>query len=249
VGGRIQPHRLVGTGGYTEGVKKEVDDLVSRKILTRQDDGTTVGVKAPVLEMWMRNHWKDEEPPLTAAVFIDLANLTEGTGSDVLEFQGLSYGDVVPGTFKLKTVLDAIDSYAADLVPTPVIEKWAVNYPPGSRAVPILNLNSYQVINMDQGLFKKGRRERGSDDVTLMSKIAEITSDRPAITHVVLVTGDKDLKIVGVELQLSRGKSVHILTHRVSASGDLMRLANLYPQKCKLVFLEELMTDHYNQLV
>jgi len=247
-GGYIEPHRLIGTGAYTDRVKKEVDDLVARKMLTRQNNGTTVKMKAPVLEMWIRNHWKDEEPPLTAAVFIDLANLTEGTGSDTLELPGLSFGDVLPGTFKLKTVLDAIDSYAADLVPTPVTEKWAVNYPPGSRAVPILNLNSYQVINMDKGLYEKGRRERGSDDVTLISKIAEITSDRPAITHVVLVTGDKDLKIVGVELQLNRGKSVHILTRQRSTAGDLIRLASLYPQKCKLVYIEDLLTRHHAQL-
>jgi NYN domain-containing protein len=247
MGGSMEPHRLVGSGDYTETVKKEVEGLLARKIITRHDDGATIMVKAPVLEMWMRNHWKDEEPPLTAAVFIDLANLTEGTGMDELEFPGLSFGDVVPGTFKLKTVLDAIDSYAADLVPSPVTEKWAINYPPGSRAVPILNLNRYQVENIDKTLFEKGKIERGSDDVVLMSKLAVITSDRPAITHVVLVTGDKDLKIVGVELQLKRGKSVHILTRRNSTANDLKRLANLYPQRCKLVYLEELLEKHQNQ--
>jgi len=245
-GGSMPPHRLVGSGAYTESMKKEVEDLVARKILTRDDNGTTIKLKAPVLEMWMRNHWKDEEPPLTAAVFIDLANLTGGTGTDELEFPELSFGDVVPGTFKLKTVLDAIDRYAADLVPTPVVEKWAINYPPGSRAVPILNLNRYQVENIDKSLFEKGRIERGSDDVVLMSKIAVITSDRPAITHVVVVTGDKDFKIVGIDLQLKRGKSVHILTLRASTASDLKRLANLYPQKCKLVYLEDLMENQQN---
>ncbi len=244
MGDCIQPHRLVDTGGYTENVRRDIDDLVARKILTRHENGATVGVKAPVLEVWMRSHWKDLEPPLTAAVFIDLANLTKGTGSDVLEFSGISFGDVVPGTFKLKTVLDAIDRYAADLVPTPVTDKWAVNYPPGSRAVPILNLNNYQVKNIDQTLFEKGRRERGSDDITLMYKIAEVTADHPGITHVVLVTGDVDLKPVGVDLQLSRGKSVHIVTHRTSASGDLIRLASLHPQKCKVIYLEELMEKY-----
>lgn len=245
MGDRIQPHRLLDAGGYTENVRKDVDDLVARKILTRHDNGTTVGVKAPVLEIWMRNHWKDQEPPLTAAVFIDLANLTKGTGSDVLEFSDIPFGDVVPGTFKLKTVLDAIDHYAAELVPTPVTDKWAVNYPPGSRAVPVLNLNNYQVKNIDESLFEKGRRSRGSDDVTLMYKIAEVTADHPGITHVVLVTGDVDLKPVGVDLQLSRGKSVHILSHRKSIAGDLVRLAQLYPQRCKLVFLEDLMESYY----
>lgn len=246
MGDRIQPHRLFDTGGYTENAKKDVDDLVARKIMTRYDNGTTIGVKAPVLEIWMRNHWRDQEPPLTAAVFIDLANLTQGTGSDVLEFSDFPLGDVVPGTFRLKTVLDAIDRYAADLVPTPVTDKWAVNYPPGSRAVPVLNLNNYQVKNIDQRLFEKGRRDRGSDDVTLMYKIAEVTADHPGITHVVLVTGDIDLKPVGVDLQLSRGKAVHILSHRKSVSGDLVRLANLFPQKCKLVCLEDLMEKYYD---
>ncbi len=244
-GSSIEPHRLVGAGAYTEAMRKEVEGLVARKIITRHDNGTTIRVKAPVLEMWMRNHWKDEEPPLTAAVFIDLANLTEGTGADELEFPSLLFGDVVPGTFKLRTVLDAIDSYAAELVPTPVTEKWAINYPPGSRAVPILNLNDYQVENIDRTLFEKGRIERGSDDVVLMSKLAVITSDRPAITHVVLVTGDKDLKIVGVELQLKRGKSVHILTRRGSTANDLIRLAAKYPQKCKLVYVEELLEKQH----
>jgi uncharacterized LabA/DUF88 family protein len=125
-----------------------------------------------------------------------------------------------------------------------VTEKWAINYPPGSRAVPVLNLNRYQVENIDKTLFEKGKIERGSDDVVLTSKIAVITSDRPAITHVVLVTGDKDLKIVGVELQLKRGKSVHILTLRASTANDLKRLASLYPQKCKLVYIEDLMEKH-----
>lgn len=245
LGGRIAPHRLVGTGSFTEDVRKDVDDLVARKILTRHDNGTTVGVKAPVLEMWMRNHWKNEEPPLTAAVFIDLANLTRGTGDDVLELAGLPFGDIVPGTFRLKTVLDAIDRYAADLVPTPVTEKWAINYPPGSRAVPILDLNKYHVEHIDQKLFEKGKIQPGSDDTTLQSKIAVVTSDRPAITHVVVVTGDKDFKIVGVNLQLDRGKSVHILTLRASAANDLIRLAHQYPQKCKLVYLEELLASHY----
>jgi hypothetical protein len=248
LGGRIAPHRLVGTGSFTEDVRRDVDDLVARKILTRHDNGATIGVKAPVLEMWMRNHWKNEEPPLTAAVFIDLANLTQGTGSDVLELPELPFGDIVPGTFRLKTVLDAIDRYAADLVPTPVTEKWAINYPPGARAVPILDLNKYHVEHIDQNLFEKGKIQRGSDDTTLQAKIAVVTSERPAITHVVVVTGDKDLKIVGIQLQLSRGKSVHILTLRASAARDLVRLAHQYPQKCKLVYLEELMAHQHDLL-
>ncbi len=241
-GANIEPHRLFGGGGYTDTARKDVDDLVSRKILERRDNGTTIGIKAPVLEMWMRNYWRDEEPPLSAAIFIDLANLTNGTGSDVIDIPGLSFGDVVSGQFKLKTILDAIDHYAEELVPTPVVEKWTVNYPPGSRAVPILDLNQYHVKHIDKSLFEKGKIQRGSDDVTLFSLIAEITSDRPAITHIVIVTGDKDMKLVGVQNQLVRGKSVHILTYRKSAAPDLIRLANQYPKKCTLVYLEELLS-------
>jgi len=73
-------------------------------------------------------------------------------------------------------------------------------------------------------------------------------SDRPAITHVVLVTGDKDFKIVGVGLQLKRGKSVHVLTRQRSTADDLIQLASLFPQRCKLVYIEDLMTKHHAQL-
>ena len=246
VGDHIEPHRLFGAGGYTDQARKDVDDLVARKILVRYDNATTVGIKAPILEMWMRNHWKNEEPPLTAAIFMDLANLTQKTGNDILIFTGMDEGDVGPGTFKLKTVLDVIDNYAADLVPTPVTEKYAINYPPGSRAVPALNMNGYHVANLPQELIEKAKREPGVDDTFLITKIAELTSDRPALTHIVLVTGDKDYRLAGVDLQLARGKSVHILARRGSTANELIRMAQQYPQKCKLRYIEDLMAEHMN---
>jgi hypothetical protein len=48
-------------------------------------------------------------------------------------------------------------------------------------------------------------------------------------------------------LQLKRGKSVHILTRQRSTAGDLIRLASLYPQKCKLVYMEDLMVKHHSR--
>src|SRR4051794_21726473 len=44
-GGCIPPHQLIGVGGYTQLEKNDVDDLVARKILTRQNQGTTVSIK------------------------------------------------------------------------------------------------------------------------------------------------------------------------------------------------------------
>ena len=241
ISGKIEPHQLVAPQNFTDTDRKDVDDLVARKIMDRFAGGA-IAVKAPVLELWLRGHWKDEAPPSTAAIFLDAANLTQGTGNDEVIIDGLDFGDVVAGKFKLKTILDTIDRYASMLTPAPIAEKWAINYPKGSMASSIANLYDYQLENIPEDIMIKGQAEGGSDDTILLGKLAEIMADRPAISHVVLVTGDKDFRVVGVELQLRRGKNVHVVTTKAAGARSYTQLSRSYPERCKVVFLEDLLS-------
>jgi uncharacterized LabA/DUF88 family protein len=240
-GGQIEPHRLVPPQKFTDEVRNDVTELVARKIMTRLNNGT-VAIKAPVLELWLRRHWKNEAPPSVAAIFLDLANLTQGTGADEIMIDGVPFGDVVAGRFKLKTVLDRIDDYASSLTPAPIAEKWAINYPKGSKASGVANLNDYQLENIPEDIMQKGRIQKGTDDTMLLNKLSEVMSDRPAISHVVLVTGDKDFRVAGVENQLRKGKTVHVITTKTAGASSYSALARTYPERCKVVFLEDLLS-------
>ncbi len=245
----IEQHRLIGRGESVEKMTREIDDLVLRKILTRHSRGQ-ISVAAPVLEMWMRKYFSGREPRLMAAVFIDIANLTDGKGHRQLELANETVGDIAPGTFDLKTVLDAIDGYASDLVPTPIPRenKWVVNFPPGSVAVQVASLNDYCPVNIPKHLMEKAWRQgQKSDDTYLIDQMLQFMTDHPAVTHVVLCTGDQDFLSAGVERNISRGKTVHILTRRRALAGAIARVAQQHPQACKIVYLEDLLQEHLSQ--
>ena len=239
--GEIDPVHLVGAANHKASLS-HINELVTRKIFKRgEGESRNIAVKAPILELWLRYHWKDEDPPLVAAVFVDMANLTKGTGDDSLVLPGMTFGDVTPGYFRLETVLDAIDRYAGELTPSMFADKWATNFPPGKPATLVANRKNYHTLNIDEATFQKG-----ADDFELLRKVQQVLTDRPSITHIVLVTGDKDLRAGGVEAPLKEGKTVHVISPRNGCAHAYALLAQRYPERCKLVLLEDLLAKYRN---
>jgi hypothetical protein len=240
IGGRIEPHKLVPNNRYTDALKREVDDLIARKILDSRVD-TTVGVKAHVLDLWLHQ----ELPKLptegftgSAAVFIDIANLTGGTGETTLRGLQTAAGEGVAGKFSLTTVLDRIEEYTQRLTPAPIAERWAVNFPKACPAVMELNNRDFKIANIPEDY-----RQKGQDDLILMSAISEVTQDRPAVKHFVLVLGDGDYRVVTVEQLMKSGKVVHIISPARSLKPLYQQLASRYPESCKVVRLEDLLSQ------
>jgi hypothetical protein len=216
--------------------------LAARKILDFSSG--TIGVKAYVLELWLRKALPEMITDFghgSIAIFIDVANLTSGTGAAVLSDLDTAIGEAgIPGKFTLTTVIDQIEKYACSLSPAPVAARWVVNYPKRSPAVVECNAKGYQVENIPQELF-----EKGSDDIVLREKLQDVERGYPTVNHFVLVTGDKDYRL-SVDRLLANGKFVHV----VGRSRSLTRpdsqisydyLARQYPNRFTVVRLEQLL--------
>jgi hypothetical protein len=220
--------------------KAAIDDLVARKILDSSADGT-IGIKAYVLDLWLHR------PEIGAgggievhgsiAIFIDVANLTSGTGAAWLSDLDTAMGeDGIPGRFRLATVIDHIEKYSSSFSPAPIASRWVVNYPLTSPAVSECSAKRYYVEHIPPELFKKGQ---GQDDVTLREKMLEVEQWFPAVNHFVLVTGDKDYEL-SVNRLLSNGKFVHVISRRRSLSPSYLSLSQKYPKRFTVVSLEDL---------
>ena len=241
-GSRIEPHRLVLRNQVTEAHKTALDDLAARKIIDVGEDGT-IGIKAYVLDLWLHRavpRMIQDRSNGTVAIFIDVANLTAGTGRAVLSELDTSAGEGLPGQFRLATVLDRIESFGRELSPVPVTAHWAINYPKKSAAVAECNAKGYWIENIPPDLF-----EKGSDDTTLQDKVWEVERLYPSVKHFVLVLGDRDYRII-VDSLLKSGKQVHIIS-RASALGrpdtiySYDYLARQYPNHFTLHRLEKLL--------
>lgn len=241
-GGRINPSRLVPRNAVTEAHKAAIDDLVARKILDHEADGT-ICIKAYVLDLWLHRavpRMIQDRANGAVAIFIDVANLTSGKGRAVLTGMDTMAGEGLPGQFSLATVLDRIEHFAHDCSPAPVAARWVVNYPIKSPAVVECNAKDYQVENIPPDLF-----EKGSDDVVLREKIWEVERQYPTVNHFVLVLGDKDYRIT-VEKLLQNGKLVHVVSRAAALAKAETKysydsLARRYPNHFTLHRLEELL--------
>jgi hypothetical protein len=245
VGGRVDLFRLAANNQVTEPLKAAVDDLVARKILDHKEDGT-IGIRAFVLDLWL-HRWIPRMVTYggfhgNAAVFIDVANLTVGTGSNVLTDLATSSGEGLPGRFLLSTVLDRIEKYASGLSPAPITVRWASNYPAGSPAVVECNRKDYFNVNVPPELMRKG-----SDDVVLVRKIGEVEQQSRSVNHFVLVLGDKDYRETAEGL-LKNGKFVHIVSRasalaRSDTKYSYDYLAKQYPERFSVLRLEQLLDE------
>jgi hypothetical protein len=245
LGNRISPHRLVPREEMTDAWRRDVDDLVSRKILTVDSDGA-VGIRSHVLELWLR-----EKVPASitdsvngsVAIFVDVANLTGGSGRSYISNLSTRSGeDGIPGSFRLDTVIDRIEIFSQKLSPAPIADKWIVNYPLKSAAVLECSAKNYRVENIPEDLWEKGQRERGADDVVLIEKVTDVERHYPTVNHFVLVTGDKGYRFK-VDKLLREGKYVSLISRESALAGSYDRLSAAHPERFSVVRLESLLED------
>lgn len=245
VSGHIEPHRLIPGNQLTDAHKSAIDDLVARKIIVaNQENGNLqIQVKAIVLDMWLHRTLPKSATDMfngSVALFVDVANLTSGTGGAVLSDLDTSVGEGIAGRFALKTVLNIIDNFSASLSPAPIAVRWAVNYPKGSPAVIECSNNGYYIENIPDELFAKG-----TDDHVLVDKISDVERGYPTVNHYVLVTGDKDYRIK-VQNLLKNGKYVHVISRANALASPDKRisfdyLSREFPERFSVDRLEELL--------
>lgn len=246
LGGRIEPFKLSPNNQLTDAQKIAIDDLVMRRILDADSDGR-YGIKAYVLELWLRRvlpRLATENLAFngSAAIFIDIANLTNGKGDTFIIGLETAKGEGNPGRFSLKTILALIEKYSSRLSPAPVATRYAVNYPKGSPAVVECNAQGYYIENIPEALWTKG-----SDDHTLVNKISDVEHGYPMVTHFVLVAGDKDYRIK-IESLLKKGKHVHVLSRARNLSRPETEysydfLAKEYPSRFTVQRIETLIEE------
>jgi hypothetical protein len=236
-GGRIELYKLAKDNEVTESLKTAVQDLVTRKILESYEDGT-IGVKAYVLDLWLRR-WVAKLVGThqfgAPAIFLDIANLTQGKGTPYVTDLQTGEGEGFPGRYTLATVLDRIERYVRTLSPAMVAVRWAVNYPPGSPAVTEVSKKEYYVKNIPDDF-----RLKGSDDVVLIEKINEVEQNYPTANHFVLVLGDKDYRL-NLERLIKAGKFVHVISREAGMARTYRAYAVRYPEQVTAVSLEELL--------
>jgi hypothetical protein len=237
VGGRAQPHLLVKDKELTEAHRLAIDDLVARKILVSHPDGS-ISIKARILDAWLHRvipTMITDRMNGSVAIFVDVANLTAGTGASVVsELQTSSGDDGIAGRFRLATILDRIEAYAKTVSAAPRGPRWAVNFPKASPAVTECNAKDYSIENVPKDLW-----EKGDDDRILIEKITDIERGYPTVNHFVMVLGDKGYRIKAESL-LRNGKSVHIISPSKALAGRYDRLAEEYPEQMRVFTLEEL---------
>ena len=223
---------LIASNQYNEERKQEIDDLITRKILVEsiENGRTRVGFKAPLLELWAKKHWTDEQPQ-KAAIFIDTENLTKSTRAGTIE----TNGQQVP----LETVLDAIGKYAEELCPTTPF-KFAAVYRGREQVKQVLEKNDYELTLIKDQEYNKNYIGGGEDDVILQQMLVQKISDLPSITHVVLVTGDIDFRLIGIQNPLKKGQSVHVLAYKDSLNTGYIEEEQQNPDRMSVVYLDEL---------
>ena len=246
VGGRIELAQLVAPNPIAEKDRRAAEDLIARKILDRSDGA--LGVQAYVLDLWLHRMVKDVqwEEPGSPAIFIDVANLTAGKGTDTVTNLHTQAGDGVPGRFALRTVLDAVEAHVYQFTKVPVAAKWVVNYPPRCPAVMECSAKDYRIANIPDELQRKAvMTGKSTDDQVLMGTIDDVAAQYPNVQHFFLVTGDIDYS-VKIRSLLQRGKYVHLVS-RASALGSpdaqysYQNLAAKHPERFTLKRLEELL--------
>ena len=240
VGGKIEAFRLVRGNKLTREHNEAISDLIARKILDLSVDGN-VRVKAYILDLWLHGALPKERPGEmngSVAIFIDVANLTKGTGATVIS---LGAGDVV----QLIDLIDQIERFARTKSPIPPAAKWAVNYPLGSSAVLACNAKDYQIKNIPEALYQKASRDKGmagADDVVLREKVYEVEQDHKDVNHFVLVTGDIDYSLT-IDKLLRDRKNVYALSWAEGQSKSYLALAKMYPGQFVAVTLEDLLSQ------
>ena len=244
VGERIELFKLDPNHQVTEDLSDAVDDLIARKILDDKEDGT-VGIRAPVLDLWLHGNWLRRVHSSgafngNAAIFIDVANLTEGKGTSYVANLETVAGEGQPGRFSLATVLDRIEDYVRELTPAPVAARWASNYPRRCQAIMVCDNRDYHNVNVPEDMHRKG-----SDDIVLMLKVEEVAKSYRRLNHFVLVTGDKDFRELCMKL-LTDGHFVHIISRaaslgRADTKYSYDTLARDYPKRFNVIRLESLL--------
>jgi hypothetical protein len=246
VGQTIELSQLVAPNPVSEKHRAALDDLVARRILHRFDG--QVGVRAYVFDLWLHRMVKElqADEPGAPAIFVDVANLTAGRGSDTLTNLQTASGDGVPGRFALRTVLKVIEDHVYRISQVPIAAKWAVNYPPRCPAVVECSAKDYKIANIPEELQRKAaQRGRGTDDHVLQETVNDVEQQYPNVRHFFFILGDIDYG-VKVRKLLEKGKCVHIIS-RASALGNpdtkfsYDNLARKYPGYFTVSRLEELL--------
>lgn len=244
LGDEVMPEQTIELNGglvpgdqYNEERKKEIDNLVTRKILLEsiENGRARVGFKAPLLELWLKKNWAKDALPEKAAIFIDTENLTKSTREGTVEFNGQKVS--------LETVLDAIGEYAEKLCPTKPF-KFAAVYRAREKVKQVLEKNDYELEPIPDQLYDKNYTGEGEDDMMLKDMITVKIPELPSITHVVLVTGDIDFRLIGVVNPLKKGKFVHVLAHRDSLNRGYREIEKKYPERMRVVCLDELIEPY-----
>ncbi len=223
--------------------EKIINDLVTRKILKNSEDGTQrVGFKAPLLELWLKKNWA-EQPPRQAIIFTDIENLTRGSGKANV--------NVSDQWVELGAVLDAIDSYARGFSDQSPL-KFAAVFHNRKDVIKVLEEKGYNkgddLTIMGENELKKyhSKSQRSYDDAILQQMIGKQIHkdlhDHPSITDVILVTGDIDFKIIGVDTPLEKGMYVHVLSYKDTMSAAYKNYA-AQNDRMEVVYLEDLIAE------
>lgn len=236
-GQRIALDRLFPGQPLTDRQRDAIDDLVARKVLIH--DAGVIGVPAHALDRWLHRALPtlaSEMVDGASAIFVDIANLTAGTGDAMLRHLGNTTGDEgIAGQFRLETVLDRIDRHAQQRGTGTVALRWAVNYPPGTPAVELCRRRLYSLLSIQDELAQKG-----ADDRLLANQIYTVKEKWPTISHFILVLGDKDYLPV-VEYLLAEGKHVSVISRHRALAQLYQRLEARYPLLFEARPLEELL--------
>jgi hypothetical protein len=240
-GGRIEPSRLFNQQQMNDDQRNAVADLAARKIF--DTDGETVGIKAHVLDLWIRRNLPRiilDDLSGSVAVFVDVPNVTGGSAEPVVTDLATRWSDSgLPGRFKLETVLDVIERYASNLSSAPIDVRWAANYPPHSPALSICHDKEYLLAKVPENFHRKG-----NDDIVLIEKMMSVEHDRPYVNHFVVVTGDKDYRI-RIESLLAVGKSVHVVAREQSLADIYRSMAQEHSKRFSFATLEELIEEYF----
>jgi hypothetical protein len=228
LGGNIEAFRLVRQRAITPDIEEAIKDLEHRQIISSLTNGT-IKIKAHILELWLRNEVAREDLGRMSglvAIFVDVANLTQGSGAALIQLPS-------GGTVQVVEVLKRIEAMAASDSPAPRGPRWAVNYPPGSPAVAACHSLNYQIKNIPETLYSKAfadKGRKGADDVVLREQISEVEQDWPRVTNYFVVTGDIDYSLTLHRL-LSGGKTVSLVSWRGSRNRAYDTLKSSFPER------------------
>jgi hypothetical protein len=240
-GGGIEAFRLVRQRAITPEIEDAIGDLEYRQILTRLPNGV-VKIKSYILELWLRSELAREDLGRmsgSVAIFIDVANLSQGTGSALIAMPE-------QGSVQIAEIIRCIEAFARTFSPAPRGPRWAVNYPPGAPAVAVCQSFNYAVKNIPEMLYKKALRDRkmaGADDVVLRDQIAEVEQDWPKVNNYVVVAGDIDYSIT-IERLLSSGKHVQLFGWRGSINQYYSVIKANYAARFNLMSIQQLLEQY-----